>query len=94
MVGVGGIRPEAVSYLGRPESVAPDQTIRLAIFLQQVLQRRSLRSGSLEREFQASRRKQPGNFRKAQFPGATILNRVERGAANSRFAREFGLSEL
>ena len=38
--------------------------------------------------------KQFGEFRKAQFAGASVFKRVERGAADARFARERGLAEL
>jgi hypothetical protein len=34
------------------------------------------------------------SFGKAQFPGASVFKRVERGAADARLARERGLAEF
>ena len=60
----------------------------------QFVEGRALRAGRLERQLQAKRRKQPGNLGKAQLSGASVFQRVQRGAADARLAREFGLTQF
>jgi hypothetical protein len=66
----------------------------ISILFEQFIESWAVRCCCLDRQLKPKRPKQPGNFRKAQLSGASVLERDESGAANARTARELDLTQL
>jgi hypothetical protein len=62
--------------------------------LHQFVEGGALRARSLEFQLKPKRAKQLGDFGKAQFPGASVFQRVERSPADAGLARKRSLAEF